>query len=320
MTLINDYTMATFNVENLDDSEKIWPTKKNILRSMLLRANADLLFLQEISRLNALDDLVKGTPYAGYYREYTTEKGNTPYKLRNLVTLSKYPISEKRQYLQDQELVSTPTWQKCTAKPPETVAKRVDWERPILYCKVAVTSNRVLHTINLHLKSKNPTDIHGQTEGYKWLSHEGWAEGYFLSAVKHVGQAFETRRLLERILKEDTLAAIVVAGDFNSDIDDVPFKTVVGSIEDTGNPELRPTVLVPCEYNIPKDQRYSLLYHGKGDMLDHIAVSQSLYPYWVDSALFNELLPDKSVAFATQAKYPESDHAPLVARFRFPED
>jgi hypothetical protein len=36
------------------------------------------------------------------------------------------------------------------------------------------------------------------------------------------------------------------------------------------------------------------------------------------SEIHNELLHDESVAFAVDRKYPESDHAPVVATFDLP--
>ncbi len=54
-------------------------------------------------------------------------------------------------------------------------------------------------------------------------------------------------------------------------------------------------------------------------MLDHIAVSQEFYPHWKNTSIFNELLPDKSIAFATSVKFPESDHAPVIAHFEVPD-
>lgn len=208
--------------------------------------------------------------------------------------------------------------------PPEDTAKEIRWERPILHCEIELVGNQVLHAINLHLKSKNPTSIKGQRDKeryYVWKSHEGWAEGYFLSAVKRVGQALETRKLIEQLLKPDPWKTLIaVGGDFNADIGSVPFKTIVGSVKDTNNPELRSTVMVPCEYNLPREQRFSLLYHGKGEMIDHIIVSKALYPYWVGTEIFNELLPDESIAFASDIKYPESDHAPVVATFHVPKN
>jgi len=44
-------------------------------------------------------------------------------------------------------------------------------------------------------------------------------------------------------------------------------------------------------------------------MLDHVILSQALYSCWVETDVFNELLPNESVAFGTERKYPESDHA-----------
>ena len=74
-----------------------------------------------------------------------------------------------------------------------------------------------LHVINVHLKSKIPTDIPGQKiDGYTWRSADAWAEGSFISSMKRMSQALEVRRLIDRILDTDP-AQIVVAGDFNND-------------------------------------------------------------------------------------------------------
>ena len=140
------------------------------------------------------------------------------------------------------------------------------------------------------------------------------------ACVYRVGQALETRVLLEKLLKPDPSGTLIaLGGDLNAEIGSVPFKTLVGSVKDTSNPDLRSTVLVPCEYDVPPEQRYSLLYHGERAMLDHVLVSNALYPYWVGTEIFNELLPDESIAFASEVQFPESDHAPVVARFNIPE-
>ncbi len=126
--------------------------------------------------------------------------------------------------------------------------------------------------------------------------------------------------MAERIFQEEGEdALIVIGGNFNAEIDSVPFKAIVGSVEDTQNGDLRTSVLIPCEYNVPPAQRYSLFHHGKGNMLDHVVVSQAFYPYWVETAIFNEVLPDESLRFADDEKFPEADHAPVVARFEVPD-
>lgn len=75
---------------------------------------------------------------------------------------------------------------------------------------------------------------------------------------------------------QDEDALIVVCGDFNADHSEVPLEAIGGDVEDTDNPQLAKRVLIPCERTIPESSRYSLLHHGKGEMLDHILVSRSL--------------------------------------------
>ena len=321
--ITEEFRIATFNLENLDDEDPIqFEVRKKVLQPMIERIDADLLFLQEVNKPKALDKLIEGTVYQKYQQHYSLTTNDVPYAKRNLVTLSRYPIKKKHQYRH--KLVSKPMWRKETSVPPEEIPKEISWERPILHSEIELAGDQVLHAINLHLKSKNPTKIKGQqheTKYWLWFSHEGWAEGYFLSSVKRVGQALETRRLIDELLKPDPLKALIaIGGDFNADIGSVPFKTIVGSVKDTNNPELRSTVLVPCEYNVPPEQRFTLLYHGEGAMLDHIIVSQALYPHWMGTEIFNELLPDESIAFASDIKYPESDHASVVALFKLPKD
>ena len=138
--------------------------------------------------------------------------------------------------------------------------------------------------------------------------------------MMRVGQALETRVLIDEIFTGDEEALIVVCGDFNADLDDVPVKAIRGDVESTGNGDLSRRVMVPCENTIPESARYSLLYLGKGEMIDHILMSRGLLGYYRRSEVHNEFLHDESIAFASDVKYPESDHAPVVAEFEVPEN
>ncbi len=172
------------------------------------------------------------------------------------------------------------------------------------------------------MKSKIATSVAGQKiNNFTWRTASAWAEGSgsFVSAMKRVGQALQTRLLVDEIFdNEGEGALIAVCGDFNSDNDDVPVRAICGPVEETGNPDHGPRVLVPCEYNVPEPSRYSLLHLGRGEMLDHILASRPLLGFFRHAEIHNEVLPDESGAFRTDVKFPESDHAPVVAEFHIP--
>lgn len=323
--------IATFNLENLDDRPGQKPTLDEriaVMRPQLVRLNADIVCLQEVNgqeepgeprRLLALERLLEDTPYAGYHRVSTmTADGFQVYDERNLVILSRHEITEHHQYKHD--YAPAPRYQKVTADPQEDEAKEVTWERPILFAEIKLHGNRVLHVINLHLKSRLPSYIDGQkVNNYTWKTASGWAEGFFLSSVKRVGQALETRMRIDRLFDEDEDALIVVCGDFNAESDEVPVEAIRGDVENTGNSRLAKRVLVPCEQTIPEPSRFSLFHLGKGRMIDHLLVSRTLLAWYRGSEIHNELLHDESIAFATDKKYPEPDHAPVIAEFELPE-
>lgn len=135
--------------------------------------------------------------------------------------------------------------------------------------------------------------------------------------MKRVGQALQTRMLVDAVFdaEGEGAALIAVCGDFNADNDDVPVMSICGHVEETGNPSHGPRVLVPCEFNIPEPSQYSLLHLGRGEMLDHILASRPLLGSFEGAEIHNEVLPDESGAFRTDVKFPESDHAPVVAQF-----
>lgn len=325
--------IATFNLENLDDKPGQSPTLADriaVMRPQLLRLRADVLCFQEVNgqeqtgqprQLLALQQLLQNTPYAGYYLAYTLTTNNEAYDERNLVVASRFPILAKQQIRH--VYAPEPRYRKMTAIPAEAEAKEVTWERPILYVTLDLGGNRKLHVINLHLKSKVPSSIPGQQINQnKWRSVAGWAEGYFISSMKRVGQALETRMLIDQIfdaaLAANEEAFIAVAGDFNADLDDVPIHAIRGQVEDTGNPALLQRVLAPCELSVPETSRYSFLHLGKGMMLDHILVSRPLLAFYRGTEIHNEILPDESGAFRTDVDFPESDHAPVAAEFELP--
>jgi exonuclease III len=314
--------IATFNVENLEEAP---PTKRPLLaerialmKPQIVRLRADVACLQEVNSIGALRELLAGTNLEDAHIAHTQQPDGSPLAFQNVVVVSRLPILARHQL--KNKLVEAPAYKRLTAIPPDSAPISVAPERPILHVELDLGDGRRLHVISMHLKSKIPMDIPGQViEDDKkrtfWRSADAWAEGAFLSSMKRMGQALEVRRRVDQILNEDLGARIIVAGDFNATPDEVPVLAIRGNVEDTGNTALSNRVMVPIEQTIPESSRYTLFHHGKGQMIDHMLVTRNLLAAYRGSEIHNEILHDESLAFADDPKFPDSDHAPVVATF-----
>ncbi|MEU9377606.1 endonuclease/exonuclease/phosphatase family protein [Streptomyces sp. NPDC048255] len=327
--------IATFNLENFDETlPTAHPSLEEriaLMRPQIQRLRADIACFQEVHGqkrpgqprdLLALKELLTGTNLDGAPLVSTKPQDDVVFELRNLVIATHLPVI-KHQQLKN-HLVNEPRYQRLTANPPDPQPVAIGIERPILHAQIDIDHaepGRLLHVITVHLKSKHPTDIPGQVvstpKGDFWLTADSWAEGSFLSSMKRMSQALEVRRLIDQILDADPDARIVVAGDFNAEPEEVPVLAICGNVEDTNNRELATRVLVPIENTVPDEARYTLFHHGRGQMIDHMLVTRNLLAHYRGSEIHNEILHDDSIAFATDDKYPESDHAPVVATFDF---
>ncbi len=317
------FRIATFNLENWDDvAVPSLATRIAVMRPMLQRVSADVLCLQEVNGqgspadLHALRALIEGTRYQNYDVAVTRESDGDISRERNLVILSQFPIASSRQF--KHEFAAAPQYKKVTSLPPEPDAKDIQWERPALYAVVNAPFGP-LHVINLHLKSRIPTSIAGQQiNANTWRSVAAYAEGFFVSSLKRVGQALEVRLFLDTLFDADPEARIIVCGDLNADLDDVPVQALRGDVEDTGNGGLAHRVMIPCERTVPEPARFSLYHQGRPTMLDHLLLSRPMLANYRNTEIHNEILHDESIAFALDTKFPESDHAPVIAEFDFP--
>lgn len=318
--------LATFNVDSLDLPPKAkvpLEVRAEFLRPALARLDADILCLQEINGqhvpdrperiLLALDQLLEGTPYAEYERISTSgPDGVGVADVHNLVTLSRFPIRAHREVLHD--LVPEPRYRMVTAVPSPSEPEPVTFDRPLLVADIELPSGARLTVINVHLRAPLAAAIPGQKlSAFVWRTVGGWAEGYFLASVRRAGQAFELRLVLEELFAADPHHLVAVAGDFNAEDHDTALRITIGAEEDTGNGALSPHALVLLDRALPVDRRWSVLHHGRPQMLDHILVSRSLYGHFREIEVHNETLGDELVGFGKGTRSPASYHAPLVA-------
>ncbi|RME80881.1 MAG: hypothetical protein D6775_15105, partial [Caldilineae bacterium] len=115
--------------------------------------------------------------------------------------------------------------------------------------------------------------------------------------------AWNVRVMYDAILADEPDARVAVVGDLNSFYDSLPINT------------LREAGLIHVMDELPREQRYTYIYQGESQVLDHILVTRPLH----------ELLTRVDVLHV-DADYPppipgdpsplhKSDHDPLIARF-----
>ncbi len=322
--------LATFNLESLgDNSGAAAPLAERIavLRPQLTRLDADIVCLQEVDpedvpgerrrALVALDKLLAGTPYAGYERCVSrSPHGDYPADRHNLVILSRFPVERSGQIHHD--LVPPLRYPPVTAVPQPAPAIEARFDRPFLHAVVRLPGGQRIHVLNLHLKSPLAAAIPGQKRSaFVWNSVAGWAEGFFLSALKRAGQALEVRLAVDRVFDAEPEAMVAVCGDFNADSWEVPVQIVRGAAEETQNTALAGRALTPLDMKVAKPRRYSVLHAGRALMLDHVLVSQNLATLADEVDLSNEGLADEVLSHPESRHPAESFHAALCVEFDF---
>jgi predicted extracellular nuclease len=114
------------------------------------------------------------------------------------------------------------------------------------------------------------------------------------SEVQRAKQATVLRGFIDQLLAADKNANVIVAGDLN----DYPFSPAVQTLTAGG-------ALKDLIAGLPENERYSYVFEGQSQVLDHLLASQAPRGVDYDVAHIN-------AEFAQQA----SDHDPQVVRFR----
>lgn len=319
--------VATFNIDSLDmppKAEVALEDRIPILRPQLDRMRADILCLQEINaqhvagvatrRLVALDKLLEGTRYETYARAVSAvpDGARSAADVHNLVTLSRWPIRAFRSIRNGR--VPPLGYRPVTAEGAEP--QEITFERPILVADIELPRGYLVTVVNLHLRAPLAAPVPGQKIApFVWRSVSGWAEGYAIAAWKRTAQALEARLLIDDLMDACPDRFILVAGDFNAEDHDTPLRILVGAEEDTGNGLLAARSLVALDRSLTADRRFSTLYHGRPQMVDHILVNYAALAHFRALEVHNETLGDQLVSFGRVRQEAGSFHAPVVAEF-----
>ncbi|MBE9048085.1 lamin tail domain-containing protein [Pleurocapsales cyanobacterium LEGE 10410] len=152
--------------------------------------------------------------------------------------------------------------------------------------------------VNNHFSSKGGSSpIFGVDQPFEELQENPDVNG---SLDERIAQAQAVNDYVEGILANDADANIAVLGDLNEFEFISPVDEILGS---------NLTNLVDT---LPENERYSFIFQGNSQVLDHILISDSL----VDGAEFDIVYVNSEFAETPQRA---SDHDPILASFNLPE-
>jgi predicted extracellular nuclease len=148
-----------------------------------------------------------------------------------------------------------------------------------------------------HFNSKSKDDPLNPLSGDDALFGR-WQPPVEFSQTQRTQQATVVKNFVNRILAFDSQAKVIVLGDFNDFEFSIPLATLQGTTP----------VLHNLTATLPLAERYTYLYQGNSQALDHILLSNRLFaaPWTFDIVHVN-----------SEFTSPPSDHDPSVVRINF---
>ena len=326
------FKVMTWNVENLypvgsasgPKTTEAYENKLNSLAEVILSLNPDVLALQEIGSPESFADL--NAKLENRYPHFQLSEFPDIRGIR-VGFLSKLEIqaNEDISNFPAGGLASVPGIDKKGE--PDLVSTM---SRGILRIMVNPQPGLSIHLMNTHLKSKLLSFPHSSGKSQFSTKNEDLrARVAGFALIKRTAEAIALRVEATELLKGNANQGLIILGDLN-DVPDAATTQILkgppGSEIGTGGfprpdqgDDTRLWNLAPL---IPDTRQYSRIYAGKGELIDHIFVSQELLTEReqnlpvVDSHIdiFNGL-PSIGEDPGVRRGKPGSDHSPITAIF-----
>lgn len=299
-------TLATFNVKDLfapaanatSALQALWHAKLADVTMRIQRSGADVVALQEVGGQVGLDALLAalGAPWLG-----TCAAPNARGIANAMV--SKLPLRSLRMHYEAQ--LPFPTF---VAMEPPPFGTHLSLGRAIIEAGFDTELGRV-HVFCIHLKSNLP---HPQSkpDGTPIAATTGRsrAESSVRSLVLRVAEALYVRGLVDTACLDTP--NVVVAGDCNDLPDSLPLRVMQGEPNDPSHQDLR-----SVRSALPEHKRYTALFRGRTQTLDHILVSPAMSARLASADADLEGLRDHGPWDPNAPPTTDSDHALVLARF-----
>ncbi len=186
--------------------------------------------------------------------------------------------------------------------------------RPPIVAKFTFNGNEIT-VVNNHLSSKGGSaNTFGATaQDFGSRQEDPTVNG---SLDERRQQAQAVNNYLDSVLASNPNANIIVTGDMNEFEFVSPLKILAGSEVSSSDgltvtPSVNPAILLNLTDTLPLNERYSFIFQGNSQSLDHILVSNNLAPFAQMDIVHT------NIEFA-EATNTASDHDPLVALVNFP--
>lgn len=324
------FKVMTWNLENLyepgtefgPETQEIYQQKLVALASVILHLDPDVLAVQEVGSPAAFHELVN--LLAGRYTELRLSAHPDARGIR-VGFLSKHVIDET------EEILAFPEAGLPKVPGLDQQGNLIDvtsMGRGALRIQVSPTPEFPINFIAAHLKSKlltYPSDTGRPRYSPHHENERARVAG--IALLKRSAEAITLRVKANDLLEANTQKALILLGDMN-DVTDAATTQILqgpgGSEIGTGGfnrpdkgDDTRMFNLAPL---IPPERRYSRIYNGSKELIDHILVSQELLPGQprklpVVDSFVDTSLPSVTDNPTERRDEPGSDHAPIIATF-----
>ena len=315
----HEIRFATFNVLNLAlPGSRFYPNQEpysiaqydakiSWLAQQLDRLDADVIGLQEIFSQEALKDVLART------RNYRDARhlGCDPQPVRgslspNVALISRLPVVGKPIYHVDLP-------RELSVSLPEIAQPMTQFTRPILQAQLALPNGRLLNTFVLHLKSKRPDWLNGESEDDPYQHGAATLRSLIRRGTEALG--------LRYLLTDHGLAGytpLVVLGDFNDTSEAVTSQIVMGGGwrgKAHFDERLYDCVRIQAHKNRLHEIDFSHVHESAAETIDHVLVSKEFYrhsPHAIGEVVNVHYL-NEHLALRPAAT---SDHGQVLVRVR----
>jgi endonuclease/exonuclease/phosphatase family metal-dependent hydrolase len=297
------FTLATYNVLDLFDAPAVLTRdhldrKLGHLASVLARANADVVALQEVGSAEVVRELTARLPQLGYGEPIV---GTADARGIRCALVSRLPILASRVHVA--EALPFPIF---VAGDPQPFGARIPLRRGIVGARIDAGPLGAVDVLVAHFKSSRALPLRDASGEVPPVTPYDFAEARLRTLVWRGAEALFVRGLVDDLLEESPSGHVLVAGDLN----DHPGSTVLRLLAGGG-----PLALRPCADLIPKELRFSVLHRGEREQIDHVLATSLLREQLTSASFLNEDLRDHGLDDENAPPAADSDHAAMVVSF-----